>query len=63
MAATHLSTMPAPEGARLAQLLAEIDRRGLLNAFAKSRDLPTQQLSSEALLVELGRHLMTQHHD
>ncbi len=52
--------MPAPEGARLAQLQAEIDRRGLLKAFAGIGDLPPQQLSSEALLAEFGRHLTTQ---
>ncbi len=60
MAATHLSTMPAPENARLAQLQAEIDRRGLFTAFAETGDLPPQQLSSEALLAEFGRHLTTQ---
>jgi hypothetical protein len=60
MAVTHLSTMPAPEGARLAQLQAEIDRRGLLKAFGETSDLPARQLSSEALLTEYGGHLTTQ---
>ncbi len=57
MAATHLSATPAPEGARIEQLQAEIDRRGLLNAFGETRDLPVQQLSSEALLAEYGGRL------
>lgn len=51
------SAIRGPEGERLTQLSAEIDKRQLLNAFGKTSHRPVEDLSSEALLAEFIGHL------
>ena len=48
----RVSSVTAPESARIMQVQEEIGKRQLLNAFGQTSDLRVRDLSSEALLVE-----------